>query len=105
MKNKFFLVACLFAVGGVSGFAFGAEPSQPVLSHFFKQELSSEGGAVCELRSSEEEGEEPSSDWELRRVFLNIKPYATFGIDGVVDLTVAPEIELVWEKSPELITQ
>lgn len=42
----------------------------------------------------------PVSDWYARYFFLGVAPSVSFGLDDVIQLTITPQIELVWEKAP-----
>ncbi|HEY8278612.1 MAG TPA: hypothetical protein VIH99_03245 [Bdellovibrionota bacterium] len=39
--------------------------------------------------------------FDLNRILLGLAPSASFGINNVLNLTVAPEITLVWEKTED----
>jgi hypothetical protein len=36
---------------------------------------------------------------ELKRFWLGLAPSVSFGLSGVLNLTVTPELTLVWEKT------
>jgi hypothetical protein len=40
-----------------------------------------------------------NTDWMLTKFFVNVSPSVTVGVRGFADLTIAPEIEFVFEKS------
>lgn len=51
---------------------------------------------ACQTQGMEEREEDSI---ELKRFFLGLTATGTFGIQNVLDLSVSPEITLIWEKT------
>lgn len=73
-----------------------AAPSPIELSSFLDENLARVSDLAC---TGDEDGGGTGEDWEMTKFFLNISPYVTVGIRDVAEVTFAPEIEFIWERS------
>ncbi len=77
--------------------ALSQAESLPALSHHFKELIENADHAFSAQTASPE-----ACEWEFKEFFLNIAPHVSFGISGgisgVLDLTISPDVVLIWEK-------
>jgi hypothetical protein len=79
------------------GRSAGAAPI-PQLQEFLQNQLEHVPQAVasCSLSDSPEALE--AEYWDFHTFFLDVNPYISFGIPGVAEVQISPEIGFVWEK-------
>ncbi|MGK5088169.1 hypothetical protein WDW86_11475 [Bdellovibrionota bacterium FG-2] len=73
--------------------ALSQAESLPDLSSHFNEIIENADHAFSTQSSSQQ-----ACDWEFKAFYLNIAPHISFGISGVLDLTISPDIVLIWEK-------
>lgn len=78
--------------------SFAASPSEPFES-YIQNQITVTHQAFEQACSEEVQTQSESSVAELKQLFLTLSPHVSFGIKDVLDVEVAPEITLVWEKS------
>lgn len=88
--NKIFFA---FAVISAPALASSETAPNSKLSAYFSQEIDRVAMAMESEQSSP--AGTPSTPFVMHDVNIDLVPYATFGIGGVANLTVAPEIDFV----------
>lgn len=96
---KKLLLETLLVLGGFLAVMPARAESVPKLARCLEQRLDQIEGALAEL---ELDPSAQDSAWMLQDLNLDFQPELTFGVPGVLSLTVTPEIDLVLVPSTPL---
>ena len=88
----FFMILCLAPLGGWADV-------DPAIADHLASKFQQADQIAGLISANSSQASDDDSVVEFKQFFLGLAPSATFGINSVLDLQVAPEITFTWEKT------
>src|SRR5437868_4712897 len=98
MKIKLNVLSALAFASVVAANVRAADDSEALESHF-----ETSFSEVLKAVNAADENSSAAGEWttEMKVFHLNVSPYVSFGVKDFADVTIAPEIEFIFEKNEE----